>query len=218
MSVQDATNLGWKLAATVRGWAPPDLLDTYHTERHTAGARLLMNTAAQAFLYLSGSEYEPLRDVFADLIHEFPEVDSHLAGMVSALDVQYDVGPGSHPLLGRRIPSQELVAADGGTTTIEQLHEGRGVLLDLADRADLREAAAPWSDRIRITTARPAGPSAAGSLARTAAVLVRHDGYVAWTDGSDGSDGTDGSDTDALTGALHRWFGEPLDQLANANA
>src|SRR5262249_53059296 len=147
ISVQDTMNLGWKLAATVRGWAPAGLLDTYHGERHPGGARGLINTPAQGLLYLSGIEGEPPRTGVAGL-RELPGGGRHLGGMVSGLDIRYDAGPGDPPLLGRRIPPQELVGAAGRTSTVESLHPGRGVLLDLADSPDLRAAAAPWADRI----------------------------------------------------------------------
>jgi bifunctional hydroxylase/dehydrase len=226
VSVQDAMNLGWKLAATVRGWAPPTLLDTYHTERHQAGARLLINTQAQGFLYLSGAEVEPLRTVFAELM-EYADVGRHLAGMVSGLDLRYDVGAGDHPLLGRRIPSQELVTADGKTTTVDLLHHGRGVLLDLTDRPGMRRVAAPWKDRVDIITALPHELPADSPLAETTGMLVRPDGYVAWAGPDAGSAGPDagsagpdagsagpdagsaGPDDGALAAALNRWFGSP---------
>lgn len=196
--VQDAMNLGWKLAATIGGWAPPGLLDTYDTERHPVGARVLMNTQAQGFLYLGATEVEPLRNVFAELM-ALPEVGRHLAGMVSGLDIRYDVGPGDHPLLGRRMPCHELVGAEGKTTTIEPLHAGRGVLLDFTGRTDLHRFAAPWTDRIQIVSALPHELPAGSPLAGTTAALVRPDGYVAWA----------GSDGDALPTALNRWFGSP---------
>jgi len=198
VSVQDTMNLGWKLAATVRGWAPADLLDTYHGERHPVGARLLTNTRAQGTLYLSGAEVEPLRTVFAELM-EFPEVARHLAGMVSGFDIAYDVGPGDHPLLGRRIPPQELVGASGKTTTFEVLHPARGVLLDLADSEPLRAAAAAWSERVDVVTAMPHELSSSSPLLDTSAVLVRPDGYVAWATRDGGDPST----------ALLRWFGRP---------
>lgn len=198
VSVQDTMNLGWKLAATVRGWAPSSLLDTYHSERHPIGARLLTNTQAQGLLYLSGAEMEPLRTVFAELM-TYPEVGRHLAGMVSALDIRYDVGTGDHPLLGMRVPAMDLVGVKGKTTTIEPLHQGRGALLDFADDADLRRAAGPWSDRIEIVTAHPHEAPASSPLADTPAVLVRPDGYVVWA----------GADGDTLPTALNRWFGAP---------
>jgi bifunctional hydroxylase/dehydrase len=206
VSVQDAMNLGWKLAATVNGWAPPGLLDTYHDERHPVGQRLLMNTQAQGLLYLSGSETEPLRAVFAELM-EFPEVGRHLVGMVSGLDIRYDAGPDDHPLLGRRVPRHDLVSADGKTTTIEPLHGGRGVLLDLADDAALRATADLWSDRIGIVTAQPHDLPGTSPLAGAEAALVRPDGYVAWVGGS--GDGWVGGHCKGLRAALGRWFGEP---------
>ncbi|MGW2373620.1 MULTISPECIES: FAD-dependent monooxygenase [Kitasatospora] len=196
VSVQDAMNLGWKLAAQVRGWAPEGLLDSYHAERHPAGARLLTNTQAQGLLYLSGAEIEPLRRVFAELM-EFPEVGRHLAGMVSGLDLGYQVGDGGHPLLGRRVPPRELVGPRGRTGTVELLHAGRGVLIDLGGDADLQLSAKPWADRIDIISCVPAEPSDEGPLAGTTALLVRPDGYVAWA----------APDGGALTDGLNRWFG-----------
>ncbi|REF00940.1 FAD-dependent monooxygenase [Thermomonospora umbrina] len=198
--VQDAVNLGWKLAATVNGRAPAGLLDSYHTERHPVGERLLMNTQTQGYLYLSGSEVEPLRGVFAELMG-LPEVGRHLAGMVSHLAVRYDVGEGDHPLLGRRVPNAELVgrAGDvGKTSVVELLHAGRGVLLDLADDAAVRDAAAGWSDRVDIVTASPHGTDP-GPYDTTTALLIRPDGHTAWA--APGADGP--------AEALGRWFGAP---------
>lgn len=205
VGVQDSMNLGWKLAGTVRGWAPSTLLDTYHSERHQIGARLLMNTKAQGFLYHSGAEVEPLRAVLAELM-ELPEVARHLAGMVSGLDIRYDVGPGAHPLLGRRVPKQELVGADRKFTTIDLLRQGRGVLVDLTGHPGLGRAAAAWSDRIETVTA---GLPAGSPLAGTAAMLIRPDGYVAWAESTAPGPGRAAPDTGALLTALHRWFGLP---------
>lgn len=207
-SIQDSVNLGWKLAAVVNGWAPPELLDTYHGERHPVGVRLLMNTRAQGLLFLSGAEMQPLRDVLSELIR-FEDVSRHLAGMVSGLEIRYDVGAGEHPLLGRRLPHQELIGEAGrtGSTgetgkrgTTELLHPARGVLLDLADSAGLRRTAAPWSDRVDTVTAVPHESGPGSPLADTEAVLVRPDGHVAWA--APGS-------ADDLTTALERWFGLP---------
>ncbi|MER5396100.1 FAD-dependent monooxygenase [Streptomyces sp. NPDC002599] len=192
-SLQDSVNLGWKLAAVVRGTAPQSLLDTYHSERHPVGERLMMNTRAQGLLFLSGSEMQPLRDVLRELT-AYPDVTLHLARMVSGLEIRYDVGPGDHPLLGRRLPHVELVGGDAKTSTTELLHPARGVLLDLADDAPLREAAAPWADRVDIVTAAPHEP---GPLAGTTAVLVRPDGHVAWT----------ATRPEDLAPVLERWFG-----------
>ncbi|MFL6119153.1 FAD-dependent monooxygenase [Actinophytocola sp.] len=196
-SIQDAVNLGWKLGAVLRGSAPESLVDTYHTERHPVGRRLLLNTRAQGLLFLSGPEMQPLRDVMTELIR-YNEVSRHLAGMVSGLEIRYDMGGGRHPLLGMRMPAVELVGPEHKTTSAEVLHTGRGVLLDFTDNPRLRRRAAGWRDRVDVLTAEPRGMSADGPLAGTAAVLVRPDGYVAWA--APGSAGD-------LPMALERWFG-----------
>ncbi len=199
-SIQDAVNLGWKLAAVVNGWAPQGLLDTYHTERHAVGKRLLMNTRAQGLLFLSGPEVQPLRDVLGELIG-YEDVAKHLAAMVSGLEIRYDVGSGDHPLLGRRMPQVELTVGERRRTSRELLHSARGVLLDFEDNARLRARAAGWADRVDIVTADPAELTPASGLHGTSAVLVRPDGYVAWA--------APGSHHD-LPMALERWFGKPL--------
>ncbi|HWE90929.1 MAG TPA: FAD-dependent monooxygenase [Pseudonocardiaceae bacterium] len=194
--VQDAANLGWKLAAVVRGWAPAGLLDTYHSERHPVGERLLWNTRAQGLVFLGGDEADPLRELFTELIgHD--EVKRHLAGIVSGLDVRYDVGAGDGALLGRRLPPRSLRATGGQVSTTELLHGGLGVLLDLADNAETRAVAAGWPNRVRVVTASAADPDA---LAGATALLVRPDGYIAWADG----------DPASLHAASRRWFGEPM--------
>ncbi|MFJ4691865.1 FAD-dependent monooxygenase [Streptomyces sp. NPDC088766] len=200
--VQDAVNLGWKLAATVRGTAPADLLDTYHGERHPVGQRLMMNTRAQGTVFLGGEQSDPLRALFAELItHD--AVKKHLAGIVSHLDIRYDMtdpDTPAHPLLGRRLAKRPLTGAAGETDTFRLLHPARGVLLDLADDPAVRATAARWSDRVDTVTA--AAKPAEGTtdvLAGLDAVLVRPDGHVAWT--SHGS-------AHPLAGALARWFGD----------
>ncbi|UQX05438.1 FAD-dependent monooxygenase [Streptomyces sp. RerS4] len=196
-SVQDAVNLGWKLASVVRGKAPEALLDTYHEERHPVGRRLLMNTRAQGLLLLSGSEVQPLRDVLTELIR-YEDVSRHLAGMVSGLEIRYELDGGRHPLLGRRMPHLELAGADFKASVPDLLHAGRGVLLDLTDNEVLRRRAAGWTDRVDIVTAEPHGLRADSPLAGTTAVLLRPDGHVAWA--APGSHGD-------LPMALERWFG-----------
>ncbi|MER5451336.1 FAD-dependent monooxygenase [Streptomyces sp. NPDC002764] len=205
--VQDAVNLGFKLAAVATGRADEALLDTYHDERHPVGRRLLMNTRAQGLVFLGGAKAEPLRSILTELTgHDV--VRRHLAGIVSHLDIRYDLGADTgegagegqdvHPLLGRRLPKTELTGPDGVTDTFRLLHAGHGLLLDLTGDVRVREAAAAWSGRVDTVTASPAGRDTV--LAGAAAVLVRPDGHVAWT----GSGTTDG-----LQAALTRWFGTP---------
>ncbi|MFJ6855963.1 FAD-dependent monooxygenase [Streptomyces sp. NPDC091271] len=200
--VQDAVNLGWKLAATVRGHAPEGLLDTYHEERHAVGERLLSNTRAQGTVFLGGPESQPFRDLFAELIG-YDEVKRHLAGSVSHLDVRYGAGSGAagpwlteHRLTGRRLPPRVLETPAGPVRTPGLLHSGQGVLLDLAGDAALRGTAAGWKDRVDTVTGIPREADAFGGAA---ALLVRPDGYVAWA----------GADTAGLATAMRRWFGAP---------
>lgn len=196
--IQDSVNLGWKLAAAIRGWAPEGLLDSYHSERHPVGSRVLANTLAQRILYLSGDEMEPLRTVLAELL-AYPDVQRHLVGMVTGLDIRYDVGC-DHPLAGRRVPSVELATANGEparTSTFERLHAARGVLFELAHNAGLRDVAAGWADRVEVITA---APPAGSPLDDVAAVLVRPDGYIVWA-------GRPGQEAGGLPEALTRWFG-----------
>ena len=194
VGIQDAVNLGWKLAAVVRGWAPGGLLDTYQTERHAVGARVLRNTLAQGTLYLSGSWIMPLRTVMAELM-TLPEVGRHLSGMVSGLDIRYDVGADGHPLVGARMaPDTQLELAGGERTTVGALlHRGRGVLVGADDGGKLARQAAGWSDRVDVVAGRFV-PAPGRDL--PPAVLLRPDGHVVWAGGD-------------LEAALRRWFGAP---------
>ncbi len=197
VGVQDAANLGWKLAATVTGWAPDGLLDSYHDERHPVGARVLRNTRAQGILNLSGQEIEPLRTVMTELI-AIPVVARHLSGMVSGLDITYEMGEKGHPLVGARMPDRPLELADGGQMSIaDLLHQARGVLITTAGAADPASLAGAWPDRVDVVTVTsfPEGPEDSG--AGTRSVLLRPDGHVAWAAPGDGD----------LATALERWFG-----------
>ncbi|MGW7022514.1 FAD-dependent monooxygenase [Streptomyces decoyicus] len=196
VSIQDAVNLGWKLGAVVRGRAPKTLLDTYHAERHPVGEQLLTNTRAQGVLFLGGEEMQPLRDVLAQ-VFRFEEPGLHLAGMVSGLDIRYDVGVTGHPLLGRRLPRQELILPGGKTSSTELLHHARGVLLDFTDDAQLRDIARGWERGVDFVPAVPHGMPGGSPFAGTDAVLVRPDGYVAWAAPGCGE----------AQAALHHWFG-----------
>jgi bifunctional hydroxylase/dehydrase len=197
IGVQDSVNLGWKLAATVRGWAPDGLLDTYHDERHPVGARVLRNTRAQGTLNLSGSAVQPLRTVMTELI-AIPAVARHLSGMVSGIDIRYDVGASEHPLLGVRMPDRQVELPDGGRDQIAHLlHPARGVIISADASGETGRCAAGWSDRVDLVRVSnfPAGPEDNG--ATTESALIRPDGYVAWTAPGGGP----------LPQALHRWFG-----------
>jgi bifunctional oxygenase/reductase len=198
LGLQDAFNLGWKLAARVRG--DTDLLDTYHAERHPVGARTLANIEAQATLLMGGPEVAPTRELVAELVG-LPSVRTHLAGLISGADTRYDLGDG-HPLLGAVLPHAPLTTLGPGqrhTTTTALLRSGRGVLLDLSGDARLwaRRCAGirGWAGRVDLATAR----LDAADERFPATLLVRPDGHVAWT----GEAGADPST------ALTRWFGEP---------
>lgn len=201
--VQDAANLGWKLAAAVRGHAPPDLLDTYHRERHPVGARVIDNTLAQRILYLGGEEMQPVRELVAELTAS-ADIRKHLIGMVTGLDICYDVGPGIHPLLGRRLPERKLkVEGDGRgeVSTLELLHRAQGLLLDFAGGAGARAAAAPWADRVDVLGVQLVPVHMNNPFDGADTVLVRPDGYIAWVG--------HGPEAAGLLDALHRWFGMP---------
>ncbi|MFJ2609347.1 SDR family NAD(P)-dependent oxidoreductase [Streptomyces sp. NPDC087425] len=190
LGLQDAANLGWKLASTVAGRTPATLLDSYHEERHAVGRRVVHNIAAQAELLLGRAEVDPVRTVLGDLLTH-PDARRHLARMVSGLDIRYGPDDGSPALLGSRLPPTALPAR---STTA--LREGRGLLLlaglGEAERAALRRTAAAWSGRVDVVEG-TAVPELPGAL------LVRPDGHVAWLHGG----------VEPLETALRWWFGTP---------
>jgi 3-(3-hydroxy-phenyl)propionate hydroxylase len=195
--VQDAVNLGWKLAQVVKGISPESLLDTYHAERHPVAARVLRNTMAQVALMRTDDRIEALRDTVSELL-SMDEPRKRFAGMMSGLDIHYDLGEG-HPLLGRRMPDLDLVTADGPLRVFILLHDAHPVLLNLGKPWDLDIS--PWAHRVMAIDATYAGDwelPVLGQVAAPAAVLIRPDGYVAWVG--------DGSDT-GLRDALTTWFG-----------
>ena len=196
--VQDAVNLGWKLAQVVDGTSSESLLDTYHAERHPVGARVLRNTMAQVALSRPGDRHQALRDTMADLLG-MDEPRRHIAAMLSGLDIHYDLGDG-HPLLGRRMPDLDLVTADGTVRVFTLLHDARALLLNLGE--PLACDTSPWSDRVSAIDASYDGDwelPVLGRVPAPVAVLVRPDGHVAWV-----GDGTDAG----LRDALNAWFGE----------
>lgn len=187
LGVQDAFNLGWKLAAAVDGWAPEGLLDTYHAERHPVGAAVLDNTRAQ--ITLMGSDPGPtaLRALFSKLM-DFEEVNRYVTGMITAVEVRYDFGEG-HALLGRRMRDVEL--KEGSLYSL--MHEGRGLLLDRTGRLSVEG----WEDRVDHV----AHTTEDLATLPAPAILLRPDGHVAWA----------GDSQEDLLTHLPTWFGAPTD-------
>jgi 2-polyprenyl-6-methoxyphenol hydroxylase-like FAD-dependent oxidoreductase len=197
--VQDAVNLGWKLAQVVNHISPESLLDTYHAERHPVAARVLRLTMAQVALRRLDDRRKALNDTISELL-DMEEPRKRFAGMMSGLDIHYDLGDG-HPLLGRRMPDLDLVTANGSQRVFTLLHDARPVLLNLGEATGFDISG--WEDRVRLIEAKYVGMwklPVLGEVTAPAAVLIRPDGYVAWV-----GDLTDGGLPDALT----TWFGQP---------
>ncbi len=195
--VQDAVNLGWKLAQVVNKTSPESLLDTYHAERHPVGARVLHNTMAQVALSRTDERSKALRDTMLELL-SMDEPRRRIAAMISGLDIHYDLGEG-HPLLGRRMPDLDLHTADGPTRVFTLLHDARPVLLNLGEPGGFDIS--PWANRVRLVDAKHAGVwelPVLGEIAAPPAVVIRPDGHVAWA-----GDLTDPE----LPQALATWFG-----------
>jgi len=199
IGVQDAVNLGWKLAQVVHGTSPESVLDTYHGERHPVAARVLQHTMAQTALARSGARIDALRDVVSELL-TMEEPQKRFAGMVSGLDIRYDLGEG-HPMLGRRMPDLDLVTAEGPLRLFTLLHDARPVLVDFGEPGV--QDTTRWTDSVRLITAEPVGSwelPVVGAVPAPTAVLVRPDGHVAWVGDHTGA---------GLTEALTSWFGPP---------
>ena len=197
--VQDAVNLGWKLAQVVKGTSPESLLDTYQAERHPVAARVLRNTMAQTALTRSDARIDALRDTMSELLG-MDEPRKRFAAMISGLDIHYDLGQG-HPLAGRRMPDLDLVTASGPLRVYTLLHQARPVLLNLGEPGGFDIT--PWADRVQLADARYAGTwelPVLGTVSAPAVVLIRPDGYAAWA-----GDPADPGLPDALT----TWFGPP---------
>ncbi len=197
--VQDAVNLGWKLAQVVKRTSPESLLDSYHAERHPVAARVLRSTMAQVALHRPDERTTALRDIVAELLR-MDEPRIRLAAEMSGLGIHYDLGPG-HPLLGRRMPDLDLVTADGPLRVFTLLHDARPVLLNLGEPGgfDITQ----WADRVQLIDAKYVGTwelPALRAVTAPNAVLIRQDGYVAWV-----GEGTQVGLVEALT----TWFGPP---------
>jgi 2-polyprenyl-6-methoxyphenol hydroxylase-like FAD-dependent oxidoreductase len=197
--VQDAVNLGWKLAQVVRGTSPESLLDSYQAERHPIAARVLKATMAQTALGRGDDRTNALRDMMTELL-QMDGPRKRYAAMMSGLDIHYDLGAG-HPLLGRRMPDLDLVTDSGPRRVFTLLHDARPVLLNLGDPGALDAASSAWADRVKRVDARYTGAwelPVLGAITAPSAVLIRPDGHVAWV-----GDGTD----QGLRDALSAWFG-----------
>jgi 3-(3-hydroxy-phenyl)propionate hydroxylase len=195
--VQDAVNLGWKLAQVVNRTSPESLLDTYQAERHPVAARVLRNTMAQTALMRTDDRTEALRDTVSELL-SMDEPRKRFAAMMSGLDIHYDLGEG-HPLLGRRMPDLDLVTTDGPLRVFTLLHDARPVLLNLGEPGGFDIT--PWADRVQSIDAEYVGPwelPVLGAVTAPTAVLIRPDGYVGWV-----GDLSEPGLPDALT----TWFG-----------
>jgi 2-polyprenyl-6-methoxyphenol hydroxylase-like FAD-dependent oxidoreductase len=204
IGVQDAVNLGWKLAQVVNGTSPESLLDSYHAERHPVGARVLRNTMAQTALMRGDDRMMALHETMSELLR-MDEPHKRYAAMMSGLDIHYDLGSG-HPLLGRRMPDLDVVTESGPQRVFTLLHDARPVLLNLGVPGAFDII--PWADRVRQIDARYAGVwelPVFGAVSAPTAVLIRPDGHAAWV-----GDGTDQGLRDALT----TWFGPPHVHLA----
>ena len=204
IGVQDAVNLGWKLAQVVNRTAPDSLLDTYHAERHPVAARVLRNTMAQTALRRADDRIKAVGEVVAELL-SMEEPRKRFAAMQSGLDVHYDVGHSDggegHPLLGRRMPDLDLVASGGPLRVFSLLHGARPVLLNLGEPGSFD--AVPRPDRVQLVDAQYGGTwelPVLGEVAAPGAVLIRPDGYVAWVGGRAQL---------GLAEALTSWFGPP---------
>src|SRR5467141_4068694 len=172
MGVQDAVNLGWKLAQVVKRISPDSLLDTYHAERHPVAARVLRNTMAQVALMRPDDRIEALRDTVSELL-SMDEPRKRFAAMMSGLDIRYDLGEG-HPLLGRRMPDLDLVTANGTLRIFTLLHQAKPVLLNFGETGKLDIT--PWTHRVQLCDAQHAGEwelPDLGQVTAPAAVLVR---------------------------------------------
>jgi 2-polyprenyl-6-methoxyphenol hydroxylase-like FAD-dependent oxidoreductase len=201
LGVQDAVNLGWKLAQVANGTSPEGLLDTYHSERHPVAARALQYTMAQTVLQRHDERVKALVDLVSELA-TMDEPRKRLAGIISGLDIHYDLGEG-HPLLGRRMPDLDLVTSNGPLRVFTLLHDARPALLNFSESGAFDFDVTPWADRVQLIDAEYSGVwelPVIGAVTAPTAVLVRPDGYVAWV-----GDPADPGLADALT----TWFGPP---------
>lgn len=202
--IYDAVNLGWKIAASVHGWAPDGLLATYHEERYPAGRWACISTEAQQVLSYPVDKVGPLREVFTELL-QYEDVNRHLINKVSGIDIYYPLdrknnrsGAESHPLVGHRLANIPLKTTVGDSDVASLLNAARGVVLDLSGAAvNLSQVAKAWADRVDVVQAEATAEIPAVAL------LIRPDGYVAWADSENRGE-------EDLQTALRTWFGAPV--------
>jgi 2-polyprenyl-6-methoxyphenol hydroxylase-like FAD-dependent oxidoreductase len=200
LGLQDAVNLGWKLAARVRDWVGDEVLDSYQEERYPLGRRVMLSTMAQAVLNGPGPQITALRALFTELL-DYDDTVAHLANLMAGADVRYETGQrGDHPLLGRWMPDLHLITDERRTRVAELMRTGDAVLLDFEDSDELTRAVSAWSGRVRVVRAR----CTTRGEQPAAAVLIRPDGYVAWVAN------TEYPVHSGLGAALTRWFGTPV--------
>lgn len=200
LGLQDAVNLGWKLAARVKGQAGDELLDSYEAERYPVGERVMMSTMAQTLLNGPGPQVTAMRTLFAELLDNEDNI-AHLANLMAGADVRYETGQrADHPLLGRWMPDLHLITDERRTRVGELLRDGQAILLDFEDLDELTNTTAAWADRVRVVRAR----CTTRGEQPAAAVLIRPDGYVAWVANAEEPVHS------GLGAALTRWFGTPV--------
>ena len=200
LGLQDAVNLGWKLAARIKGWAGEELLDSYESERYPVGRRVMMSTMAQTLLNGPGPQISAIRTLFGELLDNEDNI-AHVANLMAGADVRYETGQrGDHPLLGRWMPDLHLITDEHRTRVGELMRPATAILLDFENSTELSREASAWADRVRVVCATCTTP---GEQPATA-VLIRPDGYVAWV--ADQDDRVHSG----LTAALTRWFGAPV--------
>ena len=194
LGLQDAVNLGWKLAAVLNGRVEPTLLATYEAERRPAAERVIMHSRAQLALVRPGPEITALRELFSELVTD-PAIVRRLSDLVSGAENRYTTGTDAHPLAGCWVPDFGITNASGTVRVAELARTGRPLLLDLTDHGHVAAALADIAEQLTVAAGRPDGDVAATAL------LVRPDGYVAWASSAAIPE------TGELRGVLAQWFG-----------
>ena len=198
LGLQDAVNLGWKLAAVLSGRVEPTLLATYETERRPAAERLIMHSRAQLALLRPGPEVTALRELFSELVTD-PAIVRRLSDLLSGAENRYVTSADAHPLAGHWVPDFAVANAGGIRRMAEVARDGRPLVVDLTDGGEVAAALVDKDDRLTVAAGRPVGEVPAAT-----ALLVRPDGYVAW---ASSRARPDPDEMRELRGVLTQWFG-----------